>query len=184
VTIEQLIEFSSIKRHCVHDLFFGIQSAFSRVGALSSGANFIQEILMKRLFKVAVAAAVLTLGSALPALAQIDNSVNFKTAFPFYVGNAKMPAASYRIMQTGINAEELLIQSTDGKYSAFVEFIPTHAEDPHQHTDVTFQKYDDVEYLNRIWVVGQRYGMKIEPSKAELKAASATAVVEHSVAGQ
>jgi hypothetical protein len=163
---------------------FGIQSAFSRVGALSSGANFIQEILMKSLFKVAVAAAVLTLGSALPALAQIDNSVNFKTAFPFYVGNANMPAGSYRIMQTGINADELLIQSTDGKNSAFVEFVPMHAVDPHQHTDVTFQKYDDVEYLNRVWVVGQQYGMKIEPSKAELKAASTTAAVENTAAGQ
>jgi hypothetical protein len=139
---------------------------------------------MKSLFKVTVAAAVLMLGSALPALAQIDNGVDFKTAFPFHAGDAEMPAGSYRIFQTGINADELLIQSVDGKNSAFLEFIPTHAEDPHQHTDVTFQKYDNVEYLNRIWVVGQRYGMKIEPSKTELKAAFATTVVEHTVAGQ
>jgi hypothetical protein len=162
----------------------GIQPAFSRVGALSSGANLIQEILMKSLFKVAVAAAVLTLGSALPALAQIDNSVDFKTAFPFYAGDAKMPAGSYRVFQTGIDADELLIQSVDGKNSAFLEFTPMHAMDPHRHTAVTFQKVNNVEYLNRVWVVGQQYGMKIEPSKAELKAASATAVVEHSVAGQ
>ena len=139
---------------------------------------------MKSFFKVAVSAVVLTLGSALPALAQIDNSVNFKTAFPFYAGNAQMPAGSYRIMQTGIDADELLIQSTDGKNSAFVEFIPTHTEDAHRRTDVTFHKYDDVEYLNRIWVEGQQYGMKLEPSKAELKAASTTEVVEHTVAGQ
>lgn len=139
---------------------------------------------MKSLFKVTVAAAVLTLGYALPALAQIDNSVDFKTAFPFYAGDAKMPAGYYRIMQTGINADELLIQSVDGKNSAFLEFIPMHTEEPHQHTDVTFQKYDDVEYLNRIWVAGQCYGMKVEPSKAELKAASATTVVKDSVAGQ
>jgi hypothetical protein len=139
---------------------------------------------MKSLFKVTVAAAVLTLGSALPALAQIDNSVDFKTAFPFYAGDAKMPAGSYRIFQTGINADELLIQSVDDKNAAFLEFIPTHTEDPHQHTDVTFQKYDDVEYLNRIWVVGQQYGMKIEPSKAELKAASTTTAVENTAAGQ
>ena len=139
---------------------------------------------MKSLFKVTVAAAVLTLGSALPALAQIDNSVDFKTAFPFYAGDAKMPAGSYRIFQTGINADELLVQSTDGKNSAFLEFTPMHAMDPHQHTDVTFQKYDDVEYLNRIWVVGQQYGMKIEPSKAELKAASTATAVEDTAAGQ
>jgi hypothetical protein len=58
-----------------------------------------------------------------------------------------------------------------------------HAEQPHADSDVTFHKYGDVEYLNRIWVVGQRYGMKVEPTKAELKAASTTAVEEHTVTG-
>ena len=59
-----------------------------------------------------------------------------------------------------------------------------HAEAPHAHSDVTFHKYGDVEYLNRIWVVGQRYGMKVEPTKAELKVASTTAVADYTVSGQ
>jgi hypothetical protein len=48
---------------------------------------------------------------------------------------------------------------------------------------VTFHKYADVDYLNRIWVAGQRYGMKVEPTKAEQKAASTTPVIEHTVSG-
>lgn len=139
---------------------------------------------MTKVSKIAVATVALTLGSALPALAQIDDGMNFTTAFPFYAGNAKMPAGSYRIAPTTIDAYDLQIQSADGRYSAYVEFIPMHAEAPHQHSDVTFHKYGDVEYLNRIWVAGQRYGMKVEPTKAETKAASVTTVVNYTIAGQ
>ena len=138
---------------------------------------------MKSILKLAVIGLALTLGSALPAMAQIDNGLDFTTTFPFYAGNARMPAGSYKITQADIDANELLIQSTDGKYSAFIDFIPTQAEEPHQHSDVTFHKYGEVEYLNRIWVSGQRFGMKSEPTKSELKAASTTTMVEHSIAG-
>jgi hypothetical protein len=144
----------------------------------------IQEITMRSLLKVAVATVALALGAALPALAQIGDGMGFKTSFPFYAGNAKMPAGSYKITQTDIDANDLQIQSADGKYSAFVDFIPMHAEEPHAHSDVTFHKYGDVEYLKRIWVAGQRYGMRVEPTKAELKAASTSAVAEHTVTGQ
>jgi hypothetical protein len=139
---------------------------------------------MKNLLKVAVVTVALTLGSALPALAQIGDGMGFNTSFPFYAGNVKMPAGSYKITQTDIDANDLQVQSADGKYSAFVDFIPMHAEAPHAHSDVTFHKYGNVEYLNRIWIVGQRYGMKVEPTKAELKVASTTAVADYTVTGQ
>src|ERR1700752_2931960 len=141
---------------------------------------------MKSLLKTAVATAAITLESALPALAQIDaaNGVDFTTAFPFYVGNAKMPAGSYRITQIDINNEDLLVQSVDGKYSAFVDAIPTQAAEPHAHSDVTFHKYDNVEYLDRAWVAGESDGTQVRASKAELKAASTTPAVDDTVAGQ
>jgi hypothetical protein len=139
---------------------------------------------MTKVLKIAAATVALTLGSALPVLAQIDNGMNFTTAFPFYAGNSKMPAGSYRISPTGMDANELLIQSADDKYSAYVNFIPMHAEEPHQHSDVTFHKYGDVEYLNRVWVAGQRYGMKVESTKAERKTASVTTVADYTITGQ
>ena len=73
------------------------------------------------------------------------------------------------------------IQSTDGAHSALVEFIPTLSAQPHPHSDVTFHKYGDTEYLNRIWVEGQQYGMEVDPTKAEAKAAANANVVEHSL---
>jgi hypothetical protein len=119
--------------------------------------------------------------STLPLAAQIVDSLDFNTSFPFYAGNAKMPAGSYTVRPSNVDGTVLLIQSRDGAYSAYLDFIPTHAETPHTQSDVTFHKYGDTEYLNRIWVEGQRYGMKIDPTKAETKAATEMQVVEHSL---
>ena len=139
---------------------------------------------MKSFYKVALTTAVFVLGSTLPVMSQIDNGLDFTTSFPFYAGNTKMPAGSYKITQADVDASELLIQSADGKYSAFVEFIATRSNQPHQQSDVTFQKYGSVDYLDRIWVEGQTYGMKVDPTKAEKKAAAIAGPVEHSIVGK
>ena len=136
---------------------------------------------MQSFGRVVLKMGLLSLLSVMPLAAQIDNGVDFTTTFPFYAGNAKMPAGSYKITQSDIDSSVLQIQSANGAYSAFVDFIPTHADQPHPQTDVTFHKYGDTEYLNRIWVNGQRYGMKVDPTKAETKAATTTSVVEHSL---
>jgi hypothetical protein len=136
---------------------------------------------MKSFGRVVLKMGLLSLLSVMPLAAQIDTGLTFTTSFPFYAGNARMPAGAYRISQSDIDASVLQIQSANGAYSAFIEFIPTHAEQPHPQTDVTFHKYGDTDYLNRIWVNGQRYGMKVDATKGETKAATQAAVVEHSI---
>ena len=136
---------------------------------------------MKNVSKLVVGMGLLSLLSVMPLTAQIENGVDFKTAFPFYAGNAKLPAGSYKITQSDMDESILQIQSNDGVHAVLVEFIPTHSAQPHPHSDVTFHKYGDTEYLNRVWVEGQEYGMKVDPTKAEKKAAANTSVVEHSV---
>ena len=137
--------------------------------------------MMKNLSKLVVGMGLLSLLSAMPLAAQIADGVDFTTSFPFYAGNARMPAGSYKITQSDMDESILQIQSTDGTHSALVEFIPTHSAQPHPHSDVTFHKYGDTEYLNRVWVEGQEYGMKVDPTKAETKAAAKANVVEHSL---
>jgi len=139
---------------------------------------------MNSFSKLIVSMGLMSLLSVMPLAAQIENGVDFTTSFPFYAGNAKMPAGSYKITQSDIDSSVLQIQSNDGTYSAFVDFVPTHAEQPHPQSDVTFHKYGDTDYLNRIWMNGQRYGMKLEPTKAETKAATNANVVEHSVVAE
>jgi hypothetical protein len=136
---------------------------------------------MKNVSKLVVKMGLLSLLSVMPLAAQIVNGVDFTTSFPFYAGNAKMPAGSYKITQSDIDSSILQIQSNDGVHSAFVDFIPTQSAQPHPHSDVTFHKYGDTEYLNRIWVEGQEYGMKVDPTKAEMKAGANANAVEHSL---
>jgi hypothetical protein len=136
---------------------------------------------MKKLSKLVIGMGLLSLLSVLPLAAQILDGVDFTTSFPFYAGNAKLPAGSYKITESDMDESILQIQSKDGAHSALVEFIPTHSAQTHPHSDVTFHKYGDTEYLNRIWVEGQRYGMKVDPTKAETKAAANANVVEHSL---
>jgi hypothetical protein len=122
---------------------------------------------MKNVSKLVVKMGLLCLLSAMPLAAQIINGVDFTTSFPFYVGNAKLPAGSYIITQPDVDAGVLQVRSTDGAHSAFVDIIATHSTQPHSNSDVTFNKDGDSEYLNRIWIAGQEYGMEVDPTKAK-----------------
>ena len=139
---------------------------------------------MKHTLKIALAAAALSMGSALPALAQtIDDHIDFKASFPFYAGDKQMPAGTYRITQPDMNSDHVLIESTDGSYSAFVDYIPTFSLQPREKTSVTFQKDGGIDYVSRISVEGENYGMRFEPTKTELKAASDATATERPTSG-
>jgi hypothetical protein len=137
---------------------------------------------MRSFGKIVLSMAVTCLVAAIPASAQIVDGLDFTTSFPFYVGNAQMPAGSYKVTQSDLDDTILLIRSDDGSHSALIDFVPTHSTTHHASSDVTFHKYGDTEYLNRLWVEGQKYGMKVEPTKAESKLAASTTTLEHSLA--
>jgi len=140
---------------------------------------------MKTFRKLAVMSALMFLSLAVPVTAQIVNGVDFTTSFPFYAGNAKMPAGAYTITQPqGDDNTVLLIESKTGSHSAFLDNIPTQAANPHPQSDVTFNKYGTTEYLSQVWVAGQNYGMQVLPTKVEQKAASSGSAVKHSVSGK
>ena len=67
---------------------------------------------MKNVSKLVVKMGLISLLSVVPLAAQIDNGVRFTTSFPFYVGNAKMPAGSYKITQSDMDESILQIQTT------------------------------------------------------------------------
>ena len=137
---------------------------------------------MKSFGKVVLCMAVACLVTAIPASAQIVDGLDFKTSFPFYVGNARMPAGSYKVTQSDMDDTILLIQSDDGSHSAFIDFIPTESTTDHANSDVTFRKFGNTDFLNRLWVGGQQYGMQVEQTKAESKLAASASTVEHTIA--
>jgi hypothetical protein len=141
--------------------------------------------MMKSLYKAALMTGLTFLSIGTPAIAQIANGVDFTTTFPFYAGNAKMPAGAYTITQPPDEENTvLLIQGKDGSHSAFLDIAPTQAANPHPNSDVTFNKYGTTDYLSQVWVTGQNYGMQVLPTKVEQKAASKAAAAQHSISAK
>jgi len=137
---------------------------------------------MKNPSKLVFLAGFLSLLLASPAVGQITNAITFQTSFPFYAGNSKMPAGAYKVTQPQGTEQTLLqIESSNGSHSAFLDVMPTTSESPHAQSDVTFNKYGQVEYLNMLWIQGQNYGMQVLPTKAEQMAGKATPASRHSL---
>jgi hypothetical protein len=126
---------------------------------------------MNTLGKLVVGLAFLPLLSALPLVAQVDDGVDFTTAFAFYAGSTKLPAGSYKITQPDMNVHVLRVTSTGGTRAAFVNFLPTESVEPYERSVVTFRRYGGSDYLDRVSIGGETDGVELEPGKAEVKAA-------------
>jgi hypothetical protein len=137
--------------------------------------------LLRNLLKLAGASGLLCLLFVMPASAQITTALSFTTTFPFYAGNTKMPAGTYRVSPSNFGSTILEIQSSTGSHSAFIEYVPTQADNSHKASDVAFKKYGTTEFLDRLWVGGQQFGMQIEPTKVEQKLAAGGQPQTHSV---
>jgi len=142
------------------------------------------ETNMNILKKLIVSMGLLSVLNAIPSMAQIANSVKFDAPSAFYAGNAKMPAGSYTVTQPEPDDKLLLIEDASGSHSAFVEFVIGHAETPHAQSDVTFNRYGNVEFLSAIWVDGRKSEMQILPSKLEQNTAKAAAAEKHSLSAR
>jgi hypothetical protein len=121
---------------------------------------------------------------AIPTMAQIANKVTFDAPSAFYAGNAKMPADSYTVTQPNVDDNLLLIEDASGSHSAFVEFVVAPSDTPHAQTDVTFNRYGNVEFLSAIWIQGRTSEMQIVPSKAQQNAAKASDAEKHSLSAR
>ena len=115
---------------------------------------------MNSVGKLVVRIGFLSLLSVMPLAAQIDTGVDFTTSFPFYAGKAELPAGNYRVTQPDMDVEILRIQNMDKPRSTFIDFTPTQTVQPHRRSAVSFEKYGDTDYLDRVWIAGQTYGIE------------------------
>src|SRR5207248_9582338 len=139
---------------------------------------------MNTLKKLIVSIGLVSVLCAIPAMAQIANSVVFDAPSAFYAGNAKMPAGSYRVTQPDPDNNLLLLESASGSHSAFVEYEVVSSNTPHTQSDVTFNKYGNVDFLSAVWVEGRKSEMQILPSKFEQNTAKAAAAKKHSLSAK
>jgi hypothetical protein len=141
---------------------------------------------MNSIGKLVVRIGFLSLLSVMPLVAQIDTGVKFTTSFPFNAGDAKLPAGNYRVIQPDMDVDILQIENLDNSHSIFVDFNPTQSLRPHRNSAVSFEKYGDTDYLDRVWIEGQTYGIQADPTKVEETAAGTAAANagQHTVGGQ
>jgi hypothetical protein len=129
---------------------------------------------MHKFGKIVVTMGMLSLLSVMPLAAQVAHSlaysVVFTAPFPFYAGNVKLPAGSYRITEPIENADTVLIRNIADTKGEFINFIPTTSLDPQKENDVTFQKYGDTGYLQALSLEGETEGIEFPQTKAEAKA--------------
>src|SRR2546426_3430585 len=121
---------------------------------------------------------------AIPTMAQISNKVTFDAPSAFYAGNAKMPAGSYSVTQPNADDNLLLIEDSSGSHSIFVEYVVAPSNTPHAQSDVSFNKYGNVDFLGTIWIQGRNSEMQILPSKAEQNAAKAANAEKHTLSAK
>jgi hypothetical protein len=136
---------------------------------------------MNNVLKMLGAIGLLCLTFSMPATAQIANSLNFRTSFPFTVNNTKMAAGSYSVRQN--DQGFLTIQDSSGAHTVLAQYTPMRADTPHASSDVTFNRYGSTEFLNALWVGGQRFGMQLQPGNLEKKMAATAKPEVHSVSG-
>jgi hypothetical protein len=142
------------------------------------------ENIMNNVGKLVLRMGFDSLLSVMPLAAQIDNGVDFKASFPFYAGDTKLPAGNYRVLQPDMGAEILQIQNIDSSRSIFVDFTPTESVQPHRQSAVSFEKYGETDYLDRVWIAGQTYGVMVDPTKVETAAAASANAGQHTGSGQ
>jgi hypothetical protein len=125
---------------------------------------------MKSLVRsIGTAGAVLLLAGAQNVGAQIIDTVEFTTLFPFTAGNAKLPAGTYSIRPDEDNPQ--ILELTGAHTAALVEAQSTQAGRPSSKTDVVFKRFGNVYVLKSVWVEGSSEGATIILAEGEKHAA-------------
>jgi hypothetical protein len=96
----------------------------------------------------------------------------------------KLPAGNYKVVQPDADADILQIENRGDRRSVFVDFEPTESRFPHRNSAVTFDKYGDTNYLGRVWLDGQQYGIKVDPGRVETAAEANATQHAAAVGGQ
>jgi hypothetical protein len=95
-----------------------------------------------------------------------------------------LPAGNYKVVQLDEDVDALQIENRDDLHSVLVEFTPTESALPHRNSAVTFEKYGDTDYLDRVWIEGQEYGISVDPGRVETAAETSATQHATSASGQ
>jgi hypothetical protein len=121
---------------------------------------------MKTLFRsIGIAGGILALGAVQNASAQITNTVEFTTSFPFTVGNATVPAGHYTI--TPDDDDPNILVMTGSRADVLFQAENQQQQTAAAKTEVTFNRYGDGYLLKGIQVEGSEVGYVTIPVEGE-----------------
>jgi len=113
-----------------------------------------------------------------PSFAQ-TTAYNFHMASSFYAGNAKMPAGSYTLRQSGDDASLFELQNTASAHSVILETRQS-SKTSKGKPEVLFNKYGGTDYLEAV-ETSTGNSIDIVPSAAEKLAAKKGSPQPHTV---
>jgi hypothetical protein len=100
--------------------------------------------------------------------AQITNEIRAHIDHSFVIGNTTLPPGEYtfRLMQ---NSELSLMTASSENDKTNVDFIVRAAIDDHTpaHTELTFRKYGNTEFLSKIFENGSKTGVEVTETSRE-----------------
>ena len=82
--------------------------------------------------------------------------LEFKTSFPFTVGDATVPAGRYTITPTA--SDLLVLELRSGEFSVLFGTTIGSRRDPSTRTEIVFERYGERYVLKRIWTEGADIG--------------------------
>ncbi len=99
------------------------------------------------------------------AVAQITADIDANIPFSFTVGNQTLAAGKYLIHPLDIG--ELEIQAQNGKAVAIETTEQAQANTEPKDTELIFRRYGDHEFLDKVFLAGDPYGVELARSKME-----------------
>lgn len=130
-----------------------------------------------------IAGGLLLLAGVQNARAQVTETVEFSTSFPFTVGYASVPAGSYTIKPDDDNPQ--ILHLTGAHTAVLFETKFAEAREMATKTEVVFKRYGGGYVLKDIWVEGSREGAETTAVEGERHAAKhGDAKGEQRVAGR
>ena len=117
--------------------------------------------------RVIMFTAAATLAGVSLANAQVVDPVEFTTAFPFSVGNTKLPAGRYEIRRDEDDPSLYRIEGRDNKVGTFFAVEPASLPKPPAKTEILFKRYGQGYVLKSVWEEGDTDGFQTAVAEAE-----------------
>jgi hypothetical protein len=100
-----------------------------------------------------------------------ETGVKADIPFDFVVGNHRLPAGEYTVVNQGPVNQAILIRSAEGKTAVFSLTQPCSSFNPSAKTRLVFHTLAGRYFLYQIWTQGNDMGRQIPKSSAEIELA-------------